>query len=155
MVDIARAAMAEFFGLALFQFFGGMPLAGGPGNGIVLMVLIYGTASISGGHLNPAVTFGLTVTQQITPVKMIIYWLAQICGGICGAAWVYSLNNGTEQVIFGGNADCNDVAWKFGSDNNIAIKGCNSCTIPVWDGPINTGNNPFNGRFLVAGKVFG
>jgi hypothetical protein len=68
---------------------------------------------------------------------------------------VYSLNNGTEQVIFGGNADCNDVAWKFGSDNNIAIKGCNSCTIPTWDGPSNPGNNPFDGRFLVAGKVFG
>merc|ERR1719502_1530766 len=66
MVDIARAAMAEFFGVALFQFFGGMPGAGAPGNGIALMVLIYGTASISGGHLNPAVSCALAVTQQIS-----------------------------------------------------------------------------------------
>jgi glycerol uptake facilitator-like aquaporin len=135
-----------------------MPLAGGPGNGIVLMVLIYGTASISGGHLNPAVTFGLTVTQQITPVKMIIYWLAQICGGICGAAWVYALNNGTDQIIFGttadggagSSADCTATTWKFGDDQNIAIKGCNSCTIPTWDGAAYG-----EGRFLVSGKVFG
>jgi hypothetical protein len=63
--DTARGCLAEFIGLALFQFFGGLQSAGPAGNGVVLAVLIYCTAAISGGHLNPAVTGALALTKQI------------------------------------------------------------------------------------------
>jgi aquaporin TIP len=89
---LARCFAAEFLGVMLFQFFGGAVGAGADGNGVVLAVLIYGTAAISGGHLNPAVTFALTITGQIPPLKMIVYWVAQLCGGILGAACYWGLN---------------------------------------------------------------
>lgn len=89
--DTLRGAAAEFIGLVLFQFFGGLTSAGIYGNGVVLAVLIYCTAAISGGHLNPAVSFALCITKQIPPAKMAIYWVAQMGGGIVGALCYQSL----------------------------------------------------------------
>ncbi|KAI6702897.1 hypothetical protein NL676_012033 [Syzygium grande] len=40
------------------------------------------TANISGGHLNPAVTFGLAVGGNITILTGIFYWIAQCLGSI-------------------------------------------------------------------------
>merc|ERR1711965_1066168 len=83
--DTYRGAAAEFIGLILFQFFGGLAAAGAPGNGVVLAVLIYCTAAISGGHLNPAVSLALCITKQIPPKKMALYMVAQFAGGCLGA----------------------------------------------------------------------
>ena len=40
---------------------------------------------ISGGHFNPAVTFGFLVTRRIVPSLAVVYWLAQLAGGVLGA----------------------------------------------------------------------
>lgn len=37
-------------------------------------------ANISGGHLNPAVTFGLAVGGNITILTGVFYWVAQLLG---------------------------------------------------------------------------
>jgi aquaporin TIP len=37
-------------------------------------------ANISGGHLNPAVTFGLAIGGNITILTGIFYWIAQCLG---------------------------------------------------------------------------
>ncbi|KAA8540385.1 hypothetical protein F0562_024696 [Nyssa sinensis] len=39
-------------------------------------------ANISGGHVNPAVTFGLALGGQITILTGIFYWVAQLVGSI-------------------------------------------------------------------------
>ncbi|GAV72835.1 MIP domain-containing protein [Cephalotus follicularis] len=39
-------------------------------------------ANISGGHLNPAVTFGLAIGGNITILTGIFYWIAQLLGSI-------------------------------------------------------------------------
>lgn len=119
------------------QFFGGMPSSSGATmNGLALIVLIYGTASISGGHLNPAVSAGLAVTQQISPIKMGLYWVAQIAGTIVGAAWIYALNGDreTDSKIFSNpTTNCGPGFANGDYKNNggdYAITGCNSCTLP-------------------------
>ena len=40
---------------------------------------------ISGGHFNPAVTFGFLVTRRIAPSLAAVYWVAQLAGGVLGA----------------------------------------------------------------------
>lgn len=47
------------------------------------MVLVFCTADISGGHLNPAVSFSFLVTGKQSPVEFVVYVIAQVLGAIC------------------------------------------------------------------------
>uniref|UniRef100_A0A5B7AJN1 Aquaporin TIP2-1 n=1 Tax=Davidia involucrata TaxID=16924 RepID=A0A5B7AJN1_DAVIN len=51
-------------------------------HGFALFVAVSVGANISGGHVNPAVTFGLAVGGQITILTGIFYWVAQLLGSI-------------------------------------------------------------------------
>ncbi|CAK7356361.1 unnamed protein product [Dovyalis caffra] len=47
-----------------------------------LFVGVSVAANISGGHLNPAVTFGLAIGGNITILTGLLYWIAQCLGSI-------------------------------------------------------------------------
>jgi MIP family channel proteins len=47
--------------------------------------------SISGGHLNPAVTTGFLVTRRIDPMMAVIHWIAQFLGAIIAAYMLKAL----------------------------------------------------------------
>ena len=49
-------------------------------HGFALFVAVAVGANISGGHVNPAVTFGLAVGGQITLITGVFYWVAQLLG---------------------------------------------------------------------------
>ncbi|KAL8537636.1 hypothetical protein ACS0TY_012672 [Phlomoides rotata] len=51
-------------------------------HGLALFVAVAIAANISGGHVNPAVTFGLAVGGQITILTGLFYWIAQLLGAI-------------------------------------------------------------------------
>ncbi|PIN12239.1 Aquaporin (major intrinsic protein family) [Handroanthus impetiginosus] len=51
-------------------------------HGFALFVAVSVGANISGGHVNPAVTFGLAVGGQITILTGLFYWIAQLLGSI-------------------------------------------------------------------------
>jgi len=61
--------------------------------GLALVVLLIGMISISGGHFNPAVTFGLWAMNKLEAVKVPFYWLAQFIGAL-GAFMVVGVYNG-------------------------------------------------------------
>lgn len=86
----------EFMGLMLFSLFGNSvtPEFAPAGNGLVLAVLIYITANVSGGHLNPAVTFATLITGHISLVKGLLYMIMQILGGIVGTLLTVGLKPG-------------------------------------------------------------
>jgi aquaporin Z len=54
--------------------------------GLVLLILVYAIGSISGCHINPAVTMGFLISRRIGVIEAIGYWVAQVVGGIVGAA---------------------------------------------------------------------
>ncbi len=90
MNDIARKAGAEFLATLLFVFAiitavaeAGQfaPIA----IGLALMVLVYATGHISGGHLNPAVSLGAWIRGAMTATEMVTYWVAQALGGVVAA----------------------------------------------------------------------
>ncbi|QCD97913.1 aquaporin PIP [Vigna unguiculata] len=56
--------------------------------GGMIFVLVYCTAGISGGHVNPAVTFGLFLARKVSLVRAIAYMVAQCLGAICGVGLV-------------------------------------------------------------------
>lgn len=49
-------------------------------HGLVLMIMIYSTAHISGGHVNPAVTIALLATKKIGISKAVPYIISQLIG---------------------------------------------------------------------------
>ncbi|KAI9076132.1 hypothetical protein K1719_041830 [Acacia pycnantha] len=52
--------------------------------GGMIFILVYCTAGISGGHINPAVTFGLFLGRKVSLIRALLYMVAQCAGAICG-----------------------------------------------------------------------
>ncbi|XP_021729820.1 aquaporin TIP1-3-like [Chenopodium quinoa] len=98
--DAIRAALAEFFSMIIFVFAGqgsGMAFSklndNGtmPSTGVIaaslahafgLIVAVAVGANISGGHVNPAVTFGAFIAGHITLLRAILYWIGQLFGSV-------------------------------------------------------------------------
>src|SRR5690242_13205462 len=89
-----RAPLAELIGTFVFVFIGAGAVCteaytrGGVGLpgialafGLTLAIMISALGSISGGHLNPAVTIAFLVTRRVTVPQAISYVVAQIVGG--------------------------------------------------------------------------
>lgn len=51
-------------------------------HGVILSIMISAFGSISGGHFNPAVTFGVMVAKRISVVLDLQYIVAQLVGGV-------------------------------------------------------------------------
>ncbi|XP_022729180.1 probable aquaporin PIP2-2 [Durio zibethinus] len=56
--------------------------------GGMIFILVYCTAGISGGHINPAVTFGLFLARKVSLIRAVLYMVAQCLGAICGCGFV-------------------------------------------------------------------
>ena len=96
-----RALLAEFIGTFALTFVGvgaiasnhiisgdsglvGIALA----HGLTLAVMVSATAAISGGHINPAITFGALITGKINITNAIGYIIAQCLGAIVAALMI-------------------------------------------------------------------
>ena len=92
-----RKGIAEFIGAFTLIFIGaGAILTAGStstsdlllvalAHGLAIGVMVSALAHVSGGHFNPAVTFGALVSRQISPRLAVVYWVAQLLGGLGGA----------------------------------------------------------------------
>jgi MIP family channel proteins len=69
-----------FIGIAAIHNAGDSLLTVAFAHGLAIAVMVSATASISGGHLNPAVTFGAWVGGKISLVETGKYWVAQCIG---------------------------------------------------------------------------
>ncbi len=65
--------------------------------GLTVLTGAYAFGPISGGHFNPAVTVGLWAGGRFPASNLVPYIVAQVIGGVAGAAVLY--------VIASGNAD--------------------------------------------------
>lgn len=64
--------------------------------GLTVMTMAYAIGHISGCHLNPAVTVGLVVAGRHPKSEALPYIVAQVIGGIAGAAVLYLIASGKE-----------------------------------------------------------
>jgi len=65
--------------------------------GLTVLTMVYAVGSISGGHFNPAVSFGLWAGGRFSGKDLIPYVIVQVIGAIAGSAVLY--------LIAIGNAD--------------------------------------------------
>lgn len=64
--------------------------------GLVMLILAYAIGPVSGAHINPAVTIGFLLAGRISLADAVGYWVAQIVGGIAGAAVLRGLFAGAD-----------------------------------------------------------
>jgi aquaporin Z len=63
--------------------------------GLTLLTMAYAIGHVSGCHLNPAVTVGLTCGGRFPLVDLLPYIIAQVVGAIAGAAVLYAIASGS------------------------------------------------------------
>ncbi|WVZ01247.1 hypothetical protein V8G54_027316 [Vigna mungo] len=138
-VDALKAALAEFISMLIFVFAGegsGMAFNKLTNNGsatpaglvaaslshaFALFVAVSVGANISGGHVNPAVTFGAFVGGHITLFRSILYWIAQLLGSVVACLLLKFATGGMETSAFAlssgvgaGNALVFEIVMTFG-----------------------------------------
>lgn len=107
--EALRATFAEFIATLLFLFIGvgsvaAFVAASGSGSalidgvpiiamafGLAIAFLAAGVGPISGGHINPAVTFSMIITGEVRVVRGVMYILAQLAGACVGVALLRAL----------------------------------------------------------------
>jgi aquaporin Z len=63
--------------------------------GLSVVTMAYAIGHISGCHLNPAVTIGLTAGGRFPPSDVLPYIVAQVIGAVVGAGILYLIASGT------------------------------------------------------------
>ena len=72
--------------------------------GLTVLTMAYAVGPISGGHFNPAVSLGLAIAGRFEWAHLIGYWIAQVVGGVMGAAVLYLIVSGKTGFTAGGFA---------------------------------------------------
>ncbi|CAL5069019.1 unnamed protein product [Urochloa decumbens] len=114
------AAVAEFVATAIFVFAaegsvyglwmmyedtgtpGGLvAVAVAMAHALALSAAVAVASNVSGGHVNPAVTFGVLVGRRISFGRAVIYWAAQLLGAVAAALLLMLVPGGTRPVGLG------------------------------------------------------
>lgn len=107
-MTLSKRATAEFFGTFWLVFGGcgsavlaaafpnvGIGLLGvSLAFGLTVLTMAYTIGHISGCHLNPAVSVGLCVARRFPAADLPAYVIAQVLGGVAGAAVLYVIASG-------------------------------------------------------------
>ncbi|HEY4346586.1 MAG TPA: aquaporin [Gaiellaceae bacterium] len=125
-LDYARRGFAEFIGAFALVFVGvGSVIANNDlltsavAHGLVIAVFVSAFGGISGGHFNPAVTFGFLVTRRIQPSMAVFYWVVQLLGAAFGALlirWIFP----PIRAVFDGAPQLNTT---IGSGKGMVVEG--------------------------------
>lgn len=92
-------------------------------HGLTIMVMVYATAHLSGGHINPAVTLAMWVTRQMRGDLAGYYVAAQLLGGLAAACllkWIYP--EFVNAAPFLGNPELNHALPQMSVGLGIAVE---------------------------------
>ena len=78
--------------------------------GLTIVTMAYAIGHISGCHLNPAVSIGLTVGKRFPASDLLAYILAQVIGGIVAAGMLYVIASGKAGFDIAGGLASNGYA---------------------------------------------
>ena len=133
-----RSALAEFIATVLFVFLGagsvivsgGLPngdldparlVAIALAHGLAIAFLVYATANISGGHINPAVTFAAFLTKKISAARGLMFVAAQLGGAVIGALLLLATIPDAADTNLGAHALGPDVSVSMGLLMEIVV----------------------------------
>ena len=67
--------------------------------GLTVLTMVYAVGHISGGHFNPAVSFGLWAGGRFSAKELVSYIVSQCLGAICGAGALFYILAGKEGFV--------------------------------------------------------
>ncbi len=121
-VPLAKRCLAEFIGTCWLVFGGcgsavfaagfladnGFPLGIGfvgvsLAFGLTVLTGAYALGHLSGGHFNPAVSFGLWAGKRFPSSELLPYIIAQVLGAILGAGLIYLIAIGNANFALSGS----------------------------------------------------
>ena len=76
----------------------------------------------AGGHINPAVTFGLFLARKVSLIRAVLYMVAQCLGAICGVGLVKAFQKSL-YTKYGGGANELAVGYNKGTGLGAEIIG--------------------------------
>ncbi|TYI70462.1 hypothetical protein E1A91_D08G222700v1 [Gossypium mustelinum] len=91
--------------------------------GGMIFALVYCTAGISGGHINPAATFGLFLARKLSLTRALFYMIMQCLGAICGAGVVKGFQGDNRYEMLGGGANVVNHGYTKGDGLGAEIIG--------------------------------
>ena len=125
-----RIWLAEFIGTFALVFAGIATLASGAGSlgvalafGLSVAVMIAAVGALSFAHFNPAVSVGFWFMRWITFIDLLLYWSAEIFGGIA-ALLVLRFSLGAERlepVSYGATTLASDVSILQGFVTEVVL----------------------------------
>jgi aquaporin Z len=78
--------------------------------GLTVLTMAYAIGHVSGCHLNPAVSIGLAAGGRFKAAELPAYIVAQVVGGILGAATLYAIASGKPGFDLAGGLASNGYA---------------------------------------------
>jgi aquaporin Z len=125
------ALAAEFVGTAILVFFAvgtaifadsnagvvGIAL----GFGVTLLALVYAIGTVSGCHVNPAVTLGMVLAGRMKPIAGVLYAITQFAGGIFGALLLYWVSHSVRARAGGPFSRKSFGSNGYGSNSDLGI----------------------------------
>ena len=80
--------------------------------GLVIVAMAYAIGPTTGCHINPAISFAMFLNKRINAKELMCYWVAQVLGGIIGAAiLLLILKSGGMATTNLGQNFFGDFAW--------------------------------------------
>ena len=102
--SLVRAAVGELAGTFILVIFGVGSVQAAVATGaqaglwqvavvwaIGVSLAIYCTAAYSGAHINPAITLVAGVYDGMPPLRVLVYWIAQVTGAVLAALVLYAM----------------------------------------------------------------
>jgi len=78
---------------------------------------------VAGGHINPAVTFGLFLARKLSLTRALFYIIMQCLGAICGAGVVKGFEGNGRYELFKGGANFVNSGYTKGDGLGAEIIG--------------------------------
>ena len=137
---MVRKLVAETVGTGVLVFFGagaatlafGFHLAGASLSagvvatalvfGLVLFGLMYAFGTVSGCHVNPAVTLGALLLGRIKAADAVMYWICQFSGGLIGALLLWAVVGQSQGYTRAGNG-LGANGWGVASPIHVTLGG--------------------------------
>jgi len=133
LASIGKKFSAEFIGTAVLVFMGcgsavflGADAAGGHlavafAFGLSIVAMAYVIGSVSGCHINPAVSLGALLDKRIGVKDFVCYIIAQVLGAIAGAALLFAVSSMAGVDLTGGLGS-NAVANAGGIGGGLVVE---------------------------------